>query len=78
MNLRLRTRSREIPWQDVCKFLAGAQRVGAEIHARMPVILPPETHERWLTGGRKGDLLPFPAEADENKSRLKPDKQTRK
>ena len=30
----------------------------------MPVILPPETHERWLTGeAGKEILLPFPAEA---------------
>ncbi len=30
----------------------------------MPVILLPETHERWLTGeAGKEILLPFPAEA---------------
>ena len=30
----------------------------------MPVILPPETHERWLTGeAAKEILLPFPGEA---------------
>ena len=34
-----------------------------EIHTRMPVILPPETHDRWLTGeAGKEILLPFPAE----------------
>jgi len=30
----------------------------------MPVILPPETHERWLTGEAGKEVLrPFPAEA---------------
>jgi putative SOS response-associated peptidase YedK len=36
----------------------------AEIHTRMPVILPPETHDRWLRGeAGKEILVPFPAEA---------------
>ena len=35
-----------------------------KIHTRMPVILPPETHERWLTGeAGKEILIPFPGEA---------------
>jgi putative SOS response-associated peptidase YedK len=35
----------------------------AEIHTRMPVILPPETHDRWLIGeAGKEILVPFPAE----------------
>jgi putative SOS response-associated peptidase YedK len=34
----------------------------ARIHTRMPVILPPETHERWLSGESGKEILrPFPA-----------------
>src|SRR5258707_7332150 len=34
----------------------------AEIHTRMPVILPPETHDRWLLGEAGKEVLrPFPA-----------------
>jgi putative SOS response-associated peptidase YedK len=34
----------------------------AQIHTRMPAILPPETHEQWLSGETgKGILRPFPA-----------------
>jgi putative SOS response-associated peptidase YedK len=34
----------------------------AEIHTWMPVILPPETHERWLSGESGKEILrPFPA-----------------
>jgi putative SOS response-associated peptidase YedK len=34
-----------------------------EIHTRMPVILPEEHHEAWLTGeAGKEILVPFPAE----------------
>jgi putative SOS response-associated peptidase YedK len=35
----------------------------AEIHTRMPVILPPETHDRWLSGEAGKEVLrPFPTE----------------
>jgi hypothetical protein len=45
----------------------------------MPVILPPETHDQWLTGGvGKEILVPFPAEAMKIRAVLKTDKQTRK
>jgi len=34
----------------------------AEIHTRMPIILPPETHDRWLSGeAGKYVLRAFPA-----------------
>jgi putative SOS response-associated peptidase YedK len=36
----------------------------AQIHTRMPVILPPETPEQWLSGESGKEILrPFPAEA---------------
>jgi putative SOS response-associated peptidase YedK len=35
----------------------------AEIHTRMPVILPAETHDRWLSGEAGKEVLrPFPTE----------------
>jgi len=34
----------------------------AQIHNRMPVILPPETHEQWLAGKSAKEILrPFAA-----------------
>jgi putative SOS response-associated peptidase YedK len=36
--------------------------VVAQIHNRMPVILPPENHEQWLSGEVGKEILrPFPA-----------------
>jgi SOS response associated peptidase (SRAP) len=35
----------------------------AQIHTRIPVILPPETHKQWLSGEFGKEILrPFPAE----------------
>jgi putative SOS response-associated peptidase YedK len=35
----------------------------AQIHTRMPVILPPETHEQWLSAQAGKEILrPFPAQ----------------
>ena len=50
-------------WLRTCTIITGQpNELVAEIHTRMPVILPPETHERWLTGeARKEVLRPFPA-----------------
>jgi putative SOS response-associated peptidase YedK len=52
-------------WLRTCTIIIGQpNELVAEIHTRMPVILPPETHERWLTGeAGKEILLPFPAKA---------------
>jgi putative SOS response-associated peptidase YedK len=52
-------------WLRTCTIITGQpNELVAEIHTRMPVILPPETQERWLTGeAGKEILLPFPAEA---------------
>jgi putative SOS response-associated peptidase YedK len=52
-------------WLRTCTIITGQpNEVVAEIHTRMPVILPAETHERWLTGeAGKEILVPFPAEA---------------
>ena len=52
-------------WLRTCTITTGQpNELVAEIHTRMPVILPPETHEWWLTGeAGKEILLPFPAEA---------------
>jgi putative SOS response-associated peptidase YedK len=46
-----------------CTIITGQpNELVAEIHTRMPVILPPETHERWLTGESGKEVLrPFPA-----------------
>jgi putative SOS response-associated peptidase YedK len=34
----------------------------AQIHSRMPVILPPEIHKQWLSGESGKEILrPFPA-----------------
>jgi putative SOS response-associated peptidase YedK len=64
MNLRLRTCSKEFHGKTCASSLPPPNELGAEIHNRMPVILPPETHDRWLTGeAGKEILLPFPAEA---------------
>jgi putative SOS response-associated peptidase YedK len=52
-------------WLRTCTIITGQPNaLVAEIHSRMPVILPPETHDRWLTGeARKEISLPFPAKA---------------
>ena len=52
-------------WLRTCTVITGQpNELVAEIHTRMPVILPPETNERWLTGeAGKEILLPYPAEA---------------
>jgi putative SOS response-associated peptidase YedK len=52
-------------WLRTCTIITGQpNELVAEIHTRMPVILPPETHDPWLTGEAGKDiLLPFPAEA---------------
>src|ERR671914_1928071 len=40
-----------------------ANELVAELHDRMPVIIAPEDHERWLKGPNPRDLLkPYPAE----------------
>src|SRR5260221_4004776 len=52
-------------WLRTCTIITGQpNELVAEIHTRMPVILPPETHDRWLRGeAGKEILVPFPAEA---------------
>jgi hypothetical protein len=52
-------------WLRTCTIITGQpNELVAEIHTRMSVILPPETHDRWLAGDAgKEILLPFPAEA---------------
>jgi putative SOS response-associated peptidase YedK len=38
-------------WLRTCVIITGEpNELVAQIHTRMPVILPPETHERWLAG----------------------------
>jgi putative SOS response-associated peptidase YedK len=51
-------------WLRTCTIITGEPNESvAEIHTRMPVILPPETHDRWLSGeAGKEVLLPFPAQ----------------
>ena len=52
-------------WLRTCTIITGQpNELVAEIHTRMPVILPTETHDRWLRGEvGKEILLPFPVEA---------------
>jgi putative SOS response-associated peptidase YedK len=52
-------------WLRACTIVTGQpNELVAQIHARMPVILPTETHHRWLAGeAGKEILIPFPAQA---------------
>jgi putative SOS response-associated peptidase YedK len=51
-------------WLRTCTIITGEpNEFVREIHTRMPVILPEEYHEAWLTGeAGKEVLLPFPAD----------------
>jgi putative SOS response-associated peptidase YedK len=50
-------------WLRTCVIITGEPNgLVAQIHNRMPVILPAETHERWLSGEFGQEILrPFPA-----------------
>src|SRR5258706_1998423 len=52
-------------WLRTCTIITcQPNELVAEIHTRMPVILPPETHDQRLTGeAGKQMLQPFPAQA---------------
>ncbi|HEY0793669.1 MAG TPA: SOS response-associated peptidase [Chthoniobacterales bacterium] len=52
-------------WLRTCTILTGRPNALVRtIHDRMPVILPHDQQEAWLTASlSKGDLQPFPAEA---------------
>ena len=52
-------------WLRTCTVITGQpNELVAEIHTRMPVILPPETHDEWLSGEAGKEVLrPFPAQA---------------
>jgi putative SOS response-associated peptidase YedK len=49
-------------WLRTCTIITGKpNELVAEIHTRMPVILPLESHDRWLTGEAGKEVLrPFP------------------
>jgi putative SOS response-associated peptidase YedK len=51
-------------WLRTCTIITGEpNEFVAQIHTRMPVILPEEHHEAWLSGeAGKEILVPFPAE----------------
>jgi putative SOS response-associated peptidase YedK len=54
-------------WLRTCTIITGEpNELVAEVHARMPVILPEEDHAKWLSEAQDGDLKellkPFPAE----------------
>jgi putative SOS response-associated peptidase YedK len=51
-------------WLRTCVIITGEpNELAAQIHNRMPVILPPETHDAWLSGEAGKEILrPFPAE----------------
>jgi putative SOS response-associated peptidase YedK len=51
-------------WLRTCTIITGQpNELVAEIHTRMPVILPPETHDRWLSGEAGKEILrSFPGE----------------
>jgi putative SOS response-associated peptidase YedK len=50
-------------WLRTCVIITGEpNELVAQIHTRMPVILPPETHDAWLSGESGKEILrPFPA-----------------
>jgi putative SOS response-associated peptidase YedK len=50
-------------WLRTCVIITGEpNELVAQIHTRMRVILPPETHEQWLSGESGKEILrPFPA-----------------
>lgn len=50
-------------WLRTCVIITGEpNEMIAQIHNRMPVILPPETHDQWLSGEAGKEILrPFPA-----------------
>jgi len=50
-------------WSRTCVIITGEpNELVSEIHTRMPVILPPENHEQWLSGDSGKEILrPFPA-----------------
>ncbi len=55
--------TRDQPLESFTILTTSANELLRELHERMPVILPPEAHERWLTGDDVHDLLrPFPAQ----------------
>jgi putative SOS response-associated peptidase YedK len=51
-------------WLRTCVIITGEpNELAAQIHTRMPIILPPETHDAWLSGEAGKEILrPFPAE----------------
>ena len=50
-------------WLQTCVIITGEpNELVSRIHPRMPVILPPEIHEQWLSGESGKEILrPFPA-----------------
>jgi putative SOS response-associated peptidase YedK len=50
-------------WVHTCTIITGEPKeLVREIHTRMPVILPEEHHQPWLSGEAGKDILtPFPA-----------------
>jgi len=66
-------------WLRTCTIITDQpNELVAEIHMRMPVILPPETQTSGYLAKPGGGFTTVPGPGDENKSRLKPGKQTRK
>src|ERR1700758_3966946 len=54
-------------WLRTCTIITGEpNELVAQIHTRMPVILPEEVHAKWLGGAEDGDLKallkPYPAD----------------
>jgi putative SOS response-associated peptidase YedK len=51
-------------WLRTCAIIAGEPNgLAAQIHNRTPVILPPETHDAWLSGEAAKEILrPFSTE----------------
>jgi putative SOS response-associated peptidase YedK len=51
-------------WLRTCVIITGEpNELAAQIHTRMPIILPPETRDAWLSGEAGKEILrPFPAE----------------
>jgi putative SOS response-associated peptidase YedK len=51
-------------WLHTCTIITGeSNKFVRQIHTRMPVILPKEHHDAWLSGeAGKEVLIPFPAD----------------
>jgi SOS response associated peptidase (SRAP) len=61
-------------WLRTCVIITGEpNELVAQIHTRMPVILPPEPHEQWLSGESKRNLATVPCQRNDSKTDFQTD-----